>query len=117
MGTEELKRLKKMKQIQDLVVKEEEKYVAEPLDPELFEWDDKVKMWKRKSDKNEKSYEEELKERMEEQFKEGKRKCDEKEESTEEKEPKSPKEEEVVKSPKEEPKDPDNTKEKSPESK
>ena len=30
-----------MKEIQDLVVKEEEKYVAEPLDPNLFEWDDK----------------------------------------------------------------------------
>merc|ERR550532_2956307 len=57
--TEELKRLKKMKQIQDLVVKEEDKYVAEPLDPDLFQWDDKVKMWKRKSDKSEKSYEEE----------------------------------------------------------
>ena len=39
--TEELKRLKKMKQIQDLVVKEEEKYVKEPLDPDLFEWDPK----------------------------------------------------------------------------
>lgn len=39
--TEELKQLKKMKNIQDLVVKESEKYVAEPLDPELFEWDDK----------------------------------------------------------------------------
>ena len=39
--TDELKRLKKMKQIQDLVVKEEEKYVAEPLDPDLFEWDPK----------------------------------------------------------------------------
>ena len=38
---EELKRLKRMKEIQDLVVKEEEKYVAEPLDPDLFEWDGK----------------------------------------------------------------------------
>ena len=37
--TAELKRLKKMKQIQDLVVKEEDKYVSEPLDPDLFEWD------------------------------------------------------------------------------
>ena len=37
----ELKQLKRMKEIQDLVVKEEEKYVAEPLDPNLFCWDDK----------------------------------------------------------------------------
>ena len=39
--TDELKQLKRMKEIQDLVVKEEEKYVAEPLDPDLFEWDNK----------------------------------------------------------------------------
>ena len=39
--TEELKRLKRKKEIQDLVVKDEEKYVAEPLDPDLFHWDDK----------------------------------------------------------------------------
>ena len=37
----ELKQLKRMKEIQDLVVKEEEKYVAEPLDPAQFMWDDK----------------------------------------------------------------------------
>ncbi len=52
--------------------------MAEPLDPNLFEWDNKVKMWKRKPEgqkSGEKSYEEELKERMEEQFQEGKRKA------------------------------------------
>merc|ERR1711976_783826 len=69
--TDELKRLKRMKEIQDLVVKEEEKYVAEPLDPELFEWDNKVKMWKRKDPNKkpgDKSYEEELMERMDNSF-------------------------------------------------
>ena len=30
-----------MKEIQDLVVKDSEKYVVEPLDPNLFAWDDK----------------------------------------------------------------------------
>ena len=36
---DELKRLRKLKEIQELVVKDSEKYVAEPLDPNLFEWD------------------------------------------------------------------------------
>merc|ERR1711920_1085781 len=91
----ELKQLKRMKEIQDLVVKEEEKYVAEPLDPAQFMWDDKVKMWKRRpegSKPGDKSYEEQLKERMEEQFQEGKR---EKEESSEETEVKEEVKEEV----------------------
>lgn len=39
--TEEAKTLKKLKDIQDLVVKDEEKYVAEPLNPDMFEWDEK----------------------------------------------------------------------------
>merc|ERR1712223_1280568 len=70
------KRLKRMKEMQDLIVKEDEKYVAEPLDPKLFVWDDKVKMWKRRPEgtaPGDKPYEEELKERMDEQFEEGKR--------------------------------------------
>ncbi len=36
---DELKRLRKLKEIQELVVKDSEKYVKEPLDPSLFEWD------------------------------------------------------------------------------
>merc|ERR1712166_692603 len=80
---------KRMKEIQHLVVKEDEKYVAEPLDPNLFCWDDKVKMWKRRpegSKPGDKSYEQQLKERMEEQFQEGKREKDEPSEETEVKE-------------------------------
>merc|ERR1719357_34131 len=64
------------REMQDLIVKEDEKYVAEPLDPKLFVWDDKVKMWKRRPEgtaPGDKPYEEELKERMDEQFEEGKR--------------------------------------------
>lgn len=38
---DELRRLRELKKIQELVVKEDEKYVKEPLDPNLFEWDDK----------------------------------------------------------------------------
>ena len=29
--------------MQELTVKEDEKFVKEPLDPKLFEWDEKVK--------------------------------------------------------------------------
>merc|ERR1719357_1639934 len=64
------------REMQDLIVKEDEKYVAEPLDPKLFVWDDKVEMWKRRPEgtaPGDKPYEEELKERMDEQFEEGKR--------------------------------------------
>ena len=39
--TEEAKTLKKLKDIQDFVVREEEKYVAVPPNPDMFEWDEK----------------------------------------------------------------------------
>ena len=39
--TNEAKTLKRLKDIQDLVVKESEKYVADPPNPDLFEWDEK----------------------------------------------------------------------------
>ena len=36
----ELKKLRELKAIQELVVKDSEKYVAEPPDPKLFEYDE-----------------------------------------------------------------------------
>lgn len=72
---EELRRLKKLRAIQELAVEDNEKYVAEPPDRNDFEYDPMTKMWKRKirdvpkSDLKDKSYDEILKERMEEQFK------------------------------------------------
>ena len=39
---DELRRLRELKEMQELTVKEDEKYVKEPLDPKLFEWDTKV---------------------------------------------------------------------------
>ncbi|XP_040571096.1 uncharacterized protein [Lepeophtheirus salmonis] len=64
---EELKRLKRLKEIQELVVKEDEKYVDEPPDPNLFEWDNVTKMWRRKIVKSE--YGEKLGQSIEKQFK------------------------------------------------
>ena len=37
-----MRRLRELKEVQELTVKEDEKYVKEPLDPKLFEWDTKV---------------------------------------------------------------------------
>jgi hypothetical protein len=39
--TEEAQTIIRLKEIQDLVVKDSEKYVAEPPNPDLFEWDPK----------------------------------------------------------------------------
>ena len=85
--SDELKRLKEMKAITSLVVKDSEKYVAEPADPSEFEWNNKTKMWRRKEAvvednvepaKNESlgDFDAELKRRMEEQVEEGKRRPD-----------------------------------------
>lgn len=38
---EELQKLRKLKEIHELVVKDDEKFVAEPPDPSQFEWDGK----------------------------------------------------------------------------
>lgn len=37
-----MRRLRELKEMQELTVKEDEKYVKEPLDPKLFEWNSKV---------------------------------------------------------------------------
>eukprot|EP00095_Tigriopus_kingsejongensis_P003437 maker-scaffold110_size354795-snap-gene-2.25 protein:Tk03437 transcript:maker-scaffold110_size354795-snap-gene-2.25-mRNA-1 annotation:"conserved hypothetical protein" len=73
---EELRRLKKLKAIQELVVMDSEKYVAVPPDRNDFEYDDRMKMWRRKippekekSPAGEKSYDKLIRDRMEEQFK------------------------------------------------
>ena len=39
--TAEAKTIIRLKEIQDLVVKDSEKFVAEPPNPDLFEWDEK----------------------------------------------------------------------------
>jgi hypothetical protein len=39
--TSEAKTIKRLKDIRDLVVKDSEKFVAEPPNPDLFEWDEK----------------------------------------------------------------------------
>ncbi|XP_059079126.1 protein Son-like isoform X2 [Tigriopus californicus] len=71
---EELRRLKKLKAIQEFAVKDDEKYVSVPPDSNDFEYDNMTKMWKRKIQEapkihcREKTYDEILKEGMEEQF-------------------------------------------------
>ena len=46
---DELKRLKELKDIQELNVKEDDMFVKEPADPSQFEYDEKTKMWRRKA--------------------------------------------------------------------
>ena len=97
--SEELRRLKEMRAVTSLEVKESEKYVAEPEDPSQFEWNPTTKMWGRKqvveegdleikegqgpsetAEEGEEKYhgdgsfDSDLQKRMQEQVKEGKRK-------------------------------------------
>ncbi len=39
--TSEALTIKRLKEIENLVVKDSEKYVAEPMNPDMFEWDEK----------------------------------------------------------------------------